>query len=110
MSPQITPLASVAYYDRVAAEHDGVAAIRDSYRLFMAPGMAHCRGGEGPGDFDELAAPEQWVEQGQAPDRILASHVKDGKVDRTRPLCSYPQVARYTGTGSIDEAANFVCK
>jgi feruloyl esterase len=108
--PQITPLASVAYFDRVAAEHGGVAAVRGSYRLFMAPGMAHCSGGEGPSDFDELKALEQWVEQGHAPDRILASHVKDGKVDRTRPLCPYPQVASYTGTGSIDEAANFVCK
>ena len=108
--PQITPLASPAYYDRVAAEHGGVAAIRGSYRLFMVPGMAHCSGGEGPNDFDELKALEQWVEQGQAPDRILASHAKDGKIDRTRPLCPYPQVARYTGTGSIDDAANFVCK
>ena len=108
--PQITPLASPAYYDRVAAAHGGVAAIQGSYRLFMAPGMAHCSGGEGPNDFDELKALEQWVEQGQAPDRILASHSKDGKIDRTRPLCPYPQVASYTGTGSIDEAANFICK
>jgi feruloyl esterase len=108
--PQITPLASPAYYDSVATEHGGVAAIRGSYRLFMAPGMAHCSGGEGPNDFDELKALEQWVEQGQAPDRILASHAKDGKIDRTRPLCPYPQVASYTGTGSINEAANFICK
>lgn len=107
--PQITPLASVAYYDRVAAEHGGVAKLSGSYRLFLAPGMAHCAGGEGPSDFDKLRALEQWVEQGQAPDRILASHRSNGTVDRTRPLCPYPQVARYTGTGSIDEAANFVC-
>ena len=75
----------------------------------MAPGMAHCGGGEGPNDFDELTALEQWVEQGKAPDDP-ASHAKDGKVDRTRPLCPYPQVASYKGSGSIDEAANFVCK
>ena len=50
------------------------------------------------------------MEKGKAPDPIIASHSTDGKVDRTRPLCPYPQVASYKGTGSIDEAANFVCK
>jgi feruloyl esterase len=108
--PQITPLASTAYYNRVAAAHGGASKVRSSYRLFMAPGMGHCGGGEGPNDFDELTALEQWVEQGKAPDMIPASHSKDGKVDRTRPLCPYPQVASYKGSGSIDEAANFVCK
>jgi feruloyl esterase len=49
------------------------------------------------------------VEQGKAPDTLIASHLTDGKVDRTRPLCPYPQVAKYKGTGSIDDAANFVC-
>jgi feruloyl esterase len=72
--------------------------------------MAHCGGGAGPNDFDELTALEQWVEQGKAPDSITASHSRDGKVDRTRPLCPYPQVASYKGIGSIDDAANFVCK
>jgi Tannase and feruloyl esterase len=108
--PQITPLASTAYYDRVVAANGGRSKVHSSYRLFMAPGMAHCGGGEGPNDFDELAALEQWVENGKAPDMIPASHARDGKVDRTRPLCPYPQVASYKGSGSIDEAANFVCK
>lgn len=108
--PQITPLNSTAYYDRVAAANGGRSKVHSSYRLFMAPGMAHCGGGEGPNDFDELAALEQWVEHGKAPDMIEASHAKDGKVDRTRPLCPYPQVASYKGSGSVDEAANFVCK
>ena len=108
--PQITPLASVAYFNRVAAANGGASKVHASYRLFMAPGMAHCGGGEGPNDFDELTALEQWVEQGTAPDMITASHSRDGKVDRTRPLCPYPQVASYKGSGSIDEAANFVCK
>jgi feruloyl esterase len=108
--PQITPLASVAYFNRVAAANGGVSKIQANYRLFMAPGMGHCGGGAGPNDFDELAALEQWVEQGKAPDMIPASHSRDGKVDRTRPLCSYPRVASYKGTGSIDEASNFVCK
>jgi feruloyl esterase len=108
--PQITPLASVAYFNRVAAANGGVSKVQANYRLFMAPGMGHCGGGAGPNDFDELAALEQWVEQGKAPDMIPASHSRDGKVDRTRPLCPYPQVASYKGTGSIDDAANFVCK
>ena len=83
--------------------------IENSYRLFMAPGMGHCRGGDGPNSFDMVTALEEWVEQGKAPDRILATHRTNGQVDRTRPLCPYPSVARYTGTGSIDDAANFVC-
>jgi feruloyl esterase len=57
-----------------------------------------------------LAAVEQWVEKGNAPDQIPASRIRDGKVDRTRPLCPYPQIAQYKGTGSTDEAANFTCK
>jgi Tannase and feruloyl esterase len=76
----------------------------------MEPGMAHCRGGEGPNDFDKMTAMEQWVEQKKAPDQIIASHSTNGKVDRTRPLCPYPQVATYKGSGSIDDAANFHCK
>jgi feruloyl esterase len=72
--------------------------------------MAHCGGGEGPNDFDKVAPLEQWVEKGKAPELIIASHATEGKVDRTRPLCPYPQVARYTGTGSSDDASNFVCK
>jgi feruloyl esterase len=86
------------------------ARIQDGYRLFMAPGMGHCSGGEGPNTFDMVAALEQWVEHGKAPDRIVASHSTGGAVDRTRPLCPYPQVAVYKGTGTVDEAANFDCK
>ncbi len=84
--------------------------IANNIRLFMAPGMGHCGGGEGPNTFDMLGALEQWVEQGRAPDRIEASHSTNGAVDRTRPLCPYPQIAVHTGTGSTDESANFVCR
>jgi feruloyl esterase len=105
----ITPLNSINYYNSVAAKMGGVAKIDGSFRLFMAPGMNHCGGGDGPSSLDPVTALEQWVEQGKAPDRMAASHVSAGKVDRTRPLCSYPQVARYTGTGSTDDAANFTC-
>jgi feruloyl esterase len=76
----------------------------------MVPGMAHCGGGEGTSNFDMLSAIEQWVEKGKAPEQVAASRVKEGKVDRTRPLCPYPQTAQYKGTGSTDEAANFACK
>jgi hypothetical protein len=95
--------ANLPAFSRVAASPAWV-------RLYMAPGMAHCTGGEGPDTFDKLSALEQWVEQGKAPNQIIASHNTNGKIDRTRPLCPYPQVARYQGTGSPDEAANFICK
>ena len=75
----------------------------------MAPGLGHCSGGEGPNTFDMVAALEEWVERGKAPDRIIASHATNGAVDRTRPLCPYPQNADYKGTGSTDEAASFTC-
>ena len=80
-----------------------------SVRPFLAPGMGHCGGGNGPNEFDKVGALDRWVEQGRTPDTLIASHAVAGKVDRTRPLCAYPQVAKYKGTGSIDEAANFVC-
>ena len=107
--PQISRGNSIQYYTRVVDALGGPAAIEQAYRLFMAPGMAHCGGGEGPNAFDMVAALEQWVEHGQAPDRIRASHSANGVVDRTRPLCPYPQLAQYTGTGSTDEAASFAC-
>jgi feruloyl esterase len=72
--------------------------------------MGHCGGGAGPNAFDPVAALEQWVEHGRAPASIIATHATDGKVDRTRPLCPYPQVAKYNGTGSIDEAGSFACR
>jgi tannase/feruloyl esterase len=108
--PQISPGNSVQYYERVAKTLGGAAKIQDSYRLFMAPGMGHCGGGEGPNSFDMVSALEHWVEHGKAPDSIVASRMRDGKVERTRPLCPYPQVATYQGSGSTDQAASFVCK
>ena len=67
-------------------------------------------GGEGPNTFDMIGALEQWVEHRKAPDHVTASHSTGGRVDRTRPLCPYPQVAVHNGTGSTDEAANFECR
>ena len=88
----------------------GVRETAGFARLFMAPGMQHCAGGVGPNTFDAVAALEQWVEASTKPAQIVASHMSNGVVDRTRPLCPYPQVASYKGSGSIDEAASFVCK
>jgi feruloyl esterase len=76
----------------------------------MAPGVGHCGGGDGPSSFDALAVLDEWAEQGRAPAQMTASRFRGDKVDRTRPLCAYPQVAEYKGTGSTDEAGNFVCK
>jgi pimeloyl-ACP methyl ester carboxylesterase len=108
--PQISPLNSTQYYARVVQALGGASKVHGSYRLFMAPGMGHCAGGEGPNTFDAVSALEQWVERGQAPDRIIASHSTKGVVDRTRPLCPYPQVAVHSGSGSMNDAAHFVCK
>jgi feruloyl esterase len=95
-------------------------------RLFMVPGMQHCGGGSGANSFGQLsvasdepdrdmdAALERWVDQGVAPERIVAAKRKNdmdpsSEIVRTRPLCAYPLVAHYKGDGSTDDAANFVC-
>jgi feruloyl esterase len=105
----VSPYNTVDYFQHVR-EAMGAAKTDGSVRLFMAPGMAHCSGGEGPNTFDKIGTLDRWVEEGKAPASIVASHSTAGKVDRTRPLCPYPQVAVYKGSGSIDDAANFACK
>ena len=107
--PLISPLNSVRFYESVAATV-GQEQVDESYRLYMVPGVTHCGGGDGTDTFDLLSALERWVESGEAPNRITASKIIDGTVTRTRPLCPYPQVAAYIGTGSTDVAANFVCR
>jgi feruloyl esterase len=102
----LQPLMGVNYYESVSAKNKNAA---DFARLFMVPGMAHCGGGIGPDRNDAVTAVIDWVEKGKAPDQIIASKVTNGQVVRTRPLCPYPQVARYKGQGSIDDAANFSC-
>jgi feruloyl esterase len=108
--PGIPPMNSVQYYKNVAEALGGTSKTTNSVRLFMIPGMNHCAGGDGTDRFDGIGALARWVENGQAPDQIIASHQTAGKVDRTRPLCPYPQVAIYRGSGSTDDAANFLCK
>jgi feruloyl esterase len=108
--PQIAPAGTTQYYERVVQVLGGRDKVHDAYRLFMAPGMGHCSGGNGPNTFDMLTALERWVEAGLAPDHIPASITRpSAMLDRSRPLCPYPQVAVYKGTGSTDEGANFAC-
>jgi feruloyl esterase len=104
--PDISPLNSINYYESVEKT---MGDPRSFYRLFMVPGMQHCRGGPGPDTFDALASLEQWVEKGKAPEQIIASHSTGGTIDRTRPLCPFPQEATWTGKGSTDDATSFVC-
>jgi feruloyl esterase len=105
----IQPYNAIDYFTSVQKKM-GERETDDFARLFMAPGMTHCAGGVGPNSFDHVTALEQWVEKGVKPAQIIASHATAGVVDRTRPLCPYPQVATYDGRGSINEASSFVCK
>jgi feruloyl esterase len=101
----IAPENTIDYFNN-AAYAMGQAKVDESMRLFMVPGMTHCSGGDGTSNFDMVAEMERWVEKGQAPERVTASRVNP---NRTRPLCRYPMVAVYKGTGSTDDAANFTC-
>jgi feruloyl esterase len=106
--PALTPLMGVDYYER-AVQANGPET-GNFFRLFMVPGMFHCRGGVGVDRLDALTALINWVEGGKAPDTIVATRVEDGRVTRSRPLCPYPQVARLSGNGSSDDAASFTCQ
>jgi feruloyl esterase len=120
--PDISPINSINYFDDVVRNFTGtpsaipIAMLRAKtqmfFRLFMVLGMQHCSGGAGADQFDALTALEQWVEQGQAPDGITASKVMNGAVQFTRPLCPYPQLPQlpqYSGTGNVNDAANWTC-
>lgn len=97
------------YYNRVEATI-GRENARRAVRLYMVPGMIECNGGPGTDTFDMLGAMRRWVERGEAPKEVIASRVERGKTVRTRPLCPYPQAATYRGSGSTDDASNFVCR
>ena len=103
----IPPRNIVTYYSDVQKKTKNAKA---SVRLFMVPGMGHCGGGDGTSTFDMASALDAWVTSGTAPQRIHASRVRNGVTDRTRPLCAWPNVATYTGTGSVDDEQNFVCR
>jgi feruloyl esterase len=72
--------------------------------------MMHCRGGAGPDQFSMMGVIERWRETGAAPDAIPAYHVAANRVDMSRPLCAYPEVAVYKGSGNPNDAGNFVCR
>jgi feruloyl esterase len=114
--PVIPAQMTLNYY--MAMRHRMGAAADGHVRLFMMPGVSHCMGGHGPSAFDKLGALDRWVEDGVAPERLIATKYDNdlaamvgqpAKVVRTRPLCAWPKVARYSGAGSTDEAANFTC-
>jgi hypothetical protein len=120
----ISPWNTIDYYESVTAKM-GSRQTHEFVRLFMVPGMQHCFGGEGPNSFGQFTvggdadhnidtALEQWVEKSEAPERVIAAKRKNdfdpaSELVRSWPLCSYPQVARYTGSGSTTDSANFVC-
>lgn len=117
----VPPLSTIDYYDNVRAVMGSKEA--DTFvRLYMVPGMQHCGGGPGPDSFGQSGVPdgdpqhglaaalERWVETGTAPAQIIASKVEAGKVVETRLLCSYPQIAKYKGAGSTDNASSFTCE
>ena len=82
---------------------------RKHVRLFMVPGMGHCRGGPGPNQWDKLAPLVEWVEQGKVPDFLVATHSTDGRIDNERSLCPYPEQAVYTGpAGGHNDPANWI--
>jgi Tannase and feruloyl esterase len=106
--PLISAGNTINYYNAVL--HKMGRDQQDWIRLFMAPGMGHCGGGQGPSQAHWMAALERWRESGQPPATIEAARITGNRVDMTRPLCPYPQVARYTGVGSTNDAPNFVCQ
>ncbi len=99
----ITPENTVAYYESVG---DKMGKKQDVARLFMVPGMGHCRGGVGPNTFDTIGTLEAWREKGTMPAEITAFNPESGL---SRPLCAYPQSAKYDGTGNMKDAANWKC-
>src|SRR5262249_38842037 len=116
---RVSPQSSIDYYDRIVAFFGtgrrerglALAEVQSFYRLFMAPGTSHGRGnGSGPNEFDIQIALEQWVEDGLSPETILATHSTGGVIDHSHPLCPYPKVAVYRGSGNATDAASFACR
>jgi len=106
--PQVPPLGTIAYFNEVlkaTSESNRGRAIE----LYMQPGVNHCWGGDGPDTFDAIGALDEWMRSGRAPASITAFQTMENGMDRTRPLCPFPQVAQYMGHGSIDHAKNFRC-
>ena len=106
--PGPSPLSTIEYYEAIRQSTGSQERSTDaSVRLYLLPGVYHCRGGPGADGFDSLAALDRWVESGQAPDHEIATR-EDGKL--SRPLCAYPTLARYKGTGDPADASRFECR
>ena len=105
----IYPEGTIDYYQRVQKQMGGPDNTARFARLFLAPGVGHCAGGPGPQPTGQLDAVVHWVEEGKAPETLTAERRENGAVVRRRPLCQFPLVAKYKGTGSTDDAANFTC-
>lgn len=105
--PTVPPQGSVDYYGQVSARMGGDEAVSDWFRLFMVPGMFHCRGGDAPNTFDFLDEIVAWVEEGRAPERVVATQYAGETVVRTRPLFPYPRVAVHAGQGDPDDERNW---
>ncbi len=111
----ITYLDTLEYYSSLLVAYAGgtanesAANVSDFWRMFFVPGMGHCSGGPGTDTFDPMPPLVNWVENNSAPTQIQASHLTNGVVDKTRPLCVYPNVATYKGSGDTNDAANFSC-
>jgi pimeloyl-ACP methyl ester carboxylesterase len=105
--PALTAYGSIKYHDQVRARDPKAG---EYFRMFMMPGVLHCAGGPGPDTADWPSVIDDWVEKGQAPERVIARKMAGATVSRTRPLCVYPQRAVYNGAGSIDDEKSFTCK
>jgi len=105
----IYPEGTIDYYQRVEKQMGGAENTSKFARLFLAPGVGHCAGGPGPQPQGQFDAVVRWVEEGKAPDTLQAVKRDAGGATRTRPLCQFPMVAKYKGSGSTDDAANFTC-
>jgi pimeloyl-ACP methyl ester carboxylesterase len=107
--PLIFPRGTINYFERLLAANGGGKRVDDSVRFFLAPGVGHCGGGDGPAPIGLFDAVVDWVEKGVAPKTLQASRKRPDGTTLTRPLCPYPATAKWTGTGSTDDAANFMC-
>jgi feruloyl esterase len=108
--PGLSPYNTLAYRQSVI-DKLGKSQVESFVRTYFAPGMFHCFGGTGPSVFDAMTPLVAWVEHKEAPQAILATQPgPNGSVVRSRPLCPYPQVARYKGSGSVTDAGSFECR
>lgn len=106
--PATSAFDTARYYDTLTEASGGLEATEDFARLFLVPGMGHCRGGTGLNEFDALDAIVTWVEENDAPATLSARSADMPNI--TRPLCPYPTTAVYDGSGNTNSARSFSCK